>query len=46
MRVGKTLSGGGSTAFEGASIAFNNKTVNQDACKYATVHLLYTANPR
>jgi LPXTG-motif cell wall-anchored protein len=46
MPVGTTLSGSGSTAFGGASIGFNNKTINQDACKYATVHLLYTANPR
>jgi len=28
-------------AFTGATIKFNNKTVNQDACKGATVNLAY-----
>ena len=36
---------GGSTAFAGASIGFNDKSTNQDACKGATIPLLYTANP-
>ncbi len=45
MRVGRTLGPGGSTAFAGASIGFNDKVTNQDGCKGATVHLLYTANP-
>ena len=45
MRVGRTLGPGGSTAFAGASIGFNNKLTNQDGCKGATIHLLYTANP-
>jgi len=36
---------GGSTAFAGASIGFNDKSTNQDACKGATIQLLYTANP-
>ncbi len=45
MPVGAMLSPGGSTPFAGASIGFFNKTTNQDACQYATVHLLYTANP-
>lgn len=46
MPVGRTLGPGGSTAFTGASIGFRNKTVNQDSCQHAVVHLLYTANPR
>lgn len=45
MPVGRTLASGGSTAFDGASIGFSNKSTNQDACKGATVELLYTANP-
>lgn len=46
MRVGRTLGPGGTTPFTGATIGFRNKTSNQDACKGATIHLLYTANPR
>jgi hypothetical protein len=46
MRVGRTLGPEGSTAFAGASIGFNNKKTNQDGCQGATVHLLYTTNPR
>ncbi len=45
MPVGQTLAPGGSTAFEGATIGFSNKSTNQDACKGATIELLYTANP-
>ena len=45
MPVGRVLPPGGSTTFEGASIGFSDKATNQDACKRATVHLLYTANP-
>jgi hypothetical protein len=46
MPVGRTLGPGASTAFAGASIGFNNKQdTNQDACKGATIHLRYTANP-
>jgi len=45
MPVGRTLDPGGSTAFAGASIGFNDKSTNQDACKGATIQLLYTANP-
>jgi hypothetical protein len=45
MRVGRTLEPGGSTGFSGASIGFHNKLTNQDGCKGATIHLLYTANP-
>ena len=45
MPVGLTLPAGGSAAFQGASIGFNNKSTNQDACQGATVQLRYTANP-
>ena len=45
MPVGRTLQPGGTTPFAGAAIAFSNKSSNQDACKRATIHLLYTANP-
>ncbi len=43
MPVGRTLDAdGGATPFAGASIGFNNKSTNQDACQRATVHLTYT----
>lgn len=46
MAVGKTLRpDGGAAPFSGASIGFANKAINQDACKHATIHLHYTANP-
>lgn len=45
MPVGRTLGPGGSTTFTGASIAFVSRPTNQDACRQAVVHLLYTANP-
>ncbi|AUI51898.1 hypothetical protein [Arthrobacter crystallopoietes] len=41
MPVGRTLAPGESTVFTGAKIGFNNKSVNQDACKLATVTLRY-----
>lgn len=44
MPVDRTLSPRASTPFAGASIGFSNKTTNQDACKHATIHLLYTVN--
>jgi len=44
MPVGRNLGPGGSTGFAGASIGFDNKKTNQDACKGAAIHLLYTAN--
>ena len=46
MTVARTLEPGGSTAFAGASIGFDDEPRNQDACQNAIVHLLYTANPR
>lgn len=45
MFVKRTLRPGGSASFTGAAIGFRNKTTNQDACKHAVIHLLYTANP-
>ena len=35
---------GGSTAFAGASIGFNDKSTNQDACKGAAVTVHYLAD--
>jgi len=46
MPVNKALAPGGSTTFTGAFIGFSNKSVNQDGCQRATVHLHYTAVPR
>lgn len=46
MTVNRTLAPhGGMTTFHGASIGFAESSRNQDACKLATVHLHYTANP-
>ena len=45
MPVGRILGPGGVTWFAGAAIGFSNKSINQDACKGATIQLLYTANP-
>jgi hypothetical protein len=43
MTVGaEVAAGNGKGAWTGASIKFNNKVTNQDACKGATVNLLYT----
>ena len=33
---------GGTQPFSGATLGFNNKTTNQDACQGATVNLTYT----
>jgi hypothetical protein len=41
MPVGETLQGGGSATFGGASIGFNDTSVNQDACQGAIVTLRY-----
>jgi hypothetical protein len=43
MTVGQDLDAGEAATFTGATIAFLNKATNQDACKGATVNLLYTA---
>lgn len=45
MSVARTLAPDESTTFSGAAIGFANKPTNQDACKGAVIHLLYTANP-
>ena len=46
MRVQKMLApSGGSATFGGARIGFTNKSTNQDACKGASVTLLYTVDP-
>src|SRR4051794_13518613 len=43
MNVGAEVSpGSGVGSFTGATIKFNNKAINQDACKGATVSLSYT----
>jgi hypothetical protein len=45
MAVGAEVPvGTGVGAWSGATIAFNNTTVNQDACKGATVNLAYAAS--
>lgn len=44
MNVAKDIAGGSSTTFSGATIQFNDKTSNQDACKGATVNLAYAAS--
>jgi hypothetical protein len=41
MPVHRALAPGEKAAFTGAKIGFNNKSVNQDACKRATVTLRY-----
>lgn len=45
MPVDQALAPGGSASFARAAIGFDNKTVNQDACQQAVIHLLYTAMP-
>jgi hypothetical protein len=45
MLVGRTLRPGESAGFSGATIEFVDKATNQNACKLATVTLLYTAVP-
>jgi len=44
MPVGVTIAPGGTADFTGASIGFNNKSVNQDACQGATVELHYLSS--
>ncbi|MET4637555.1 LPXTG cell wall anchor domain-containing protein [Mycetocola sp. 2940] len=46
MPVDRGLTSGQATTFAGASIGFSNKSVNQDACKEATVHLAYDVTVR
>ncbi len=42
MAVNQQLAPGASASFAGASLAFNDKSVNQDSCQGATLTLLYT----
>ncbi len=44
MPVGRTLAIGGSATFSGAYLGFDNKPTLQDACKGATITLLYTSS--
>jgi hypothetical protein len=45
MTVGAEVSSGNAKgAWTGATLAFNNKASNQDACKAAVVHLAYSAS--
>jgi hypothetical protein len=45
MTVGAEVpSGNAKGSWTGATLAFNNKASNQDACKGAVVHLAYTAS--
>ena len=44
MTVGQDLAKNGTANFSGATIKFNNKGSNQDACKGATVNLAYAAS--
>jgi hypothetical protein len=41
MTVGAEASADDTTTWGGATIQFNNKVTNQDACKLATVNLAY-----
>jgi hypothetical protein len=41
MPVNETVLPAGSVEFGGATIGFNDRATNQDACKGATVHLAY-----
>jgi LPXTG-motif cell wall-anchored protein len=45
MPVGRMLGPREATTFGGASIGFNDKSTNQDACKGATIHLRYVTAP-
>lgn len=44
MPLGRALAPDESAPFSGASIGFNNKSVNQDACQGARVDLRYTSS--
>lgn len=44
MPVGAEVARGGSVAFSGANVSFNNKATSQDACKGATVTLSYAVS--
>jgi hypothetical protein len=44
MAVGQLIEGRGSATFSGARIGFNDKSVDQDACRGATLTLTYVAS--
>jgi hypothetical protein len=44
MTIGSDIASGATANFTGATIKFNNKAANQDACKGATVNLSYDAS--
>ena len=44
MTVGSDLAAGTTATFSGATLKFNNKTMNQDDCKGATVNMAYAAS--
>ena len=44
MTVDEDIASGDTESFTGATIQFNNKASNQDACKGATVNLAYAAS--
>ena len=44
MAVNTDLTPGQTVSFTGATLGFNNKASNQDACKGATVNLAYSTN--
>ncbi|WP_375386417.1 hypothetical protein [uncultured Microbacterium sp.] len=44
MPVARTLDPEGSVQFSGAQLSLSDTAANQDACKYATVHLRYVSS--
>jgi hypothetical protein len=44
MPLNAKLAANDTTTFSGATLAFNDKDINQDGCKGATVQLAYTAS--
>lgn len=44
MPIGRALPSGGSAQFSGASIQFNDKSTNQDACQGARIKLTYVSS--
>jgi hypothetical protein len=44
LSASNELASGSTASFSGATIKFNNKTTNQDACKGAAVTVHYTVN--
>ena len=44
MTVGSDIAAGATAPFTGATLGFNDKVTNQDACKGATVNLSYLSS--